>query len=149
MIGFKVSVQGREKLARLGVPGAITGRPAANMLRKQAETYKALAIAEAPQGGPYLNGRQGGALKRAHQIRVLNQYAAEVVNTESYAPYVAGGTRPHWMPPGILPFPALRTIAMRGTPANDWMDRAFRKGEASVKGNLDRMASEIAAELGQ
>jgi hypothetical protein len=148
MIGLKVSVQGRERLARLGRPNAF-GAASAAMLRKQAETYKALAIAEAPQGGPYLNGRQGGTLKRSHQVRLINQYAAEVTNTQPYAPYVAGGTRPHWMPPGILPFPAMRAIAMRGTPANDWMSRAFQKGEASVKGNLDRMANEVAAELGQ
>jgi hypothetical protein len=29
------------------------------------------------------------------------------------------------------------------------MARAFQKGEASVQGNLDRMANEVAAELGQ
>lgn len=148
MIGLKVSVQGREKLARLGRPNAF-GAASAAMLRKQAETYKALAIAEAPTGGPYLSGRQGGALKRSHVVRLINQYAAEVANTQPYAPYVAGGTRPHWMPPGILPFPAMRTIAMRGTPANDWMGRAFQKGEASVKGNLDAMAAEVTREMGQ
>jgi hypothetical protein len=147
VIDLKVPVQGREKLARLGRPNAF-GAASSAMLRRQAEAYKALAVAEAPVGGPYLSGREGGTLKRSHRVRLLNQYAAEVVADAPYARYVAEGTRPHWMPPDILPFPAMRTIALRGTRPNPWLERAFSKGEAQVKGNLDQMAADVVKELG-
>jgi hypothetical protein len=88
VIDLKVSVQGREKLARLGRPNAF-GAASSAMLRRQAEAYKALAVAEAPVGGPYLSGREGGTLKRSHRVRLLNQYAAEVVADAPYARYVA------------------------------------------------------------
>jgi HK97 gp10 family phage protein len=56
----------------------------------------------------------------------------EIGPSKGYGLYVETGTRPHWMPPGILPFPAMRTIARRGTRAQPFMKPAFDQNVARV-----------------
>jgi hypothetical protein len=56
-----------------------------------------------------------------------------------YGLYVETGTRPHWMPPGILPFPAMRAIARRGTRPYPYMKPAF---DANV-GKVTKLFTDI------
>lgn len=49
-----------------------------------------------------------------------------------YGLFVEKGTRPHWMPPGILPFPAMRAIATKGTKPYPFMQPAFEENQAAI-----------------
>lgn len=150
MIDMRVSGQGLDRFRQpQRVQGAIAGA-SGRFMRAQGNAFLKYAIQESPVGadwsslGGFNQPGHPGLLRRSHVLRIINQYAAEVVNTADYAGFVARGTRPH-MPPASsgLPWPVRREIAEHGTRAQPWFERAFELGMADVQANLDRMAEEI------
>jgi hypothetical protein len=103
-------------------------RPIGNVFspwwREVAGEALALAEAEAP-----VKTRE---LQRSHRVEIQNQFRIDIVNVAPYARFVHWGFRPHWMPPGILPFPAMRVIAERGYPGNPWITRALNRMDSRM-----------------
>jgi hypothetical protein len=101
------------------------------------------------QSGGFNLPSHPGLLAKSNQLRVLNAWSAEVVNTQSYAIFVAQGTSPH-MPPASsgLPWPVRRAIGIHGTKAQPWYSQAFERGMQDIGGNLDQMANDIVREVG-
>lgn len=154
MFSISMKAIGADRFRKMSDPkGAITKASWAFM-RRQAEVYRKHAEALAPVGNDWSQdggfNQQGhpGLLARSHVARVTNPFNAEVVNVAPYAPFVAGGTRPH-MPPASsgLPWPVRRAIAEHGTKPQPWFDKAFAAGEAEVQANLDIMAEDILREM--
>jgi HK97 gp10 family phage protein len=80
---------------------------------------------------PKKSGRLAGGI--SHRLSsVGGTITGEVGPSAKYGLYVEEGTRPHWMPPGILPFPVMRAIARKGTRAQPYMLPAFEANEARV-----------------
>ena len=148
MIELQISVEGAEKLRAMQQRSdtAIAGA-AGRFMRAQGAVFLKHANALTPVGQDWSN-RGGftlpghpGLLARSNQLRIINQYAAEIVNTQHYAIYVARGTRPHTPPASSgLPWPVRRAIGIHGTRAQPWYDEAFQRGMQEVQGGLDRMA---------
>lgn len=81
---------------------------------------------------PRRTGRLAGSI--SHRITGNGaNLTGEVGPSVLYGLYVETGTRPHWMPPGILPFPAMRTIASRGTRAQPYMLPAFEASRGQIE----------------
>lgn len=154
MIDFKIVASGMSRFRNpQRIQGAITGA-SGRFIRKQGAVFLKHANALTPvgndwsqDGGFNLPGHPG-LLARSNQLRIINQYAAEVVNIQPYATFVATGTAPH-MPPASsgLPWPVRRAISIHGTRAQPWYDEAFQRGLQEVQGNLDAMADEVVKEM--
>lgn len=150
MLYFKADAQGANTFRRATSPkGAITAA-SWSFMRAQGAVYLKYAIQYAPVGqdwsklgGFNLTGHPG-LLKQSHILRVIDPFHAEVINTQPYSTYVYTGTRPH-MPPASsgLPYVVRRGIALHGTKANPWFDRAFQDGESEIAANLEKMGAEI------
>lgn len=119
----------------------VVARATSEFLRRQGGVYLRLMEQEAPVGAT-------GQLSRSHVLRLLNQYRAEITNTQRYAAAVQEGSRPH-MPPESsgLPYPVRMHIAQHGTRPNPWMTRAAQMGSQEIQGNADRLAADIVKEL--
>lgn len=152
--------EGANRFRRMTNPrGAITKASWAFM-RRQGAVYLRYAILESPvgqdwssRGGFNIQGHPG-LLRQSHVLRAWNPFSAEIVNTaetpggDPYPIFVHEGTRPHFPPASSgLPWPVRRHIGEHGTKANPWFDRAFERGNAEVKANLDQMGAEIVREL--
>jgi HK97 gp10 family phage protein len=93
---------------------------------------------------PKKTGRMAGSI--THRISGGGaNLTGEIGPSVKYGIYVEYGTRPHWMPPGILPFPAMRTIAQRGTRAQPYMKPAFDQNV----GRVTKMFSDIGFQVVQ
>ena len=64
-----------------------------------------------------------------------------------YGLYVETGTRPHWMPPGILPFPVMRAIAQRGTRAQPFMKPAYEQNVGKVSALFTALGYKVVSRL--
>lgn len=85
---------------------------------------------------PRRTGRLAGSI--THKISGSGaNLTGEIGPSVLYGLYVETGTRPHWMPPGILPYPVMRAIAKKGTRAQPYMAPAFSE-------SLPRIESEFA-----
>lgn len=154
MIDMQIRAQGMERFRQpqriQGVVAGASGR----FMRRQGQVFLKHVNALTPVGQDWSN-RGGfnlpghpGLLARSNQLRIINQYAAEIVNTQHYAVFVERGTRPH-MPPASsgLPWPVRRAISIHGTKAQPWYSEAFERGVAEVQENLDAMAEEVLREI--
>lgn len=155
MIDLKIKAQGQERFRQpRRIQGAVQGA-AGRFVRRQGQVFLKHANDLTPVGQDWSNSGgfnlpgHPGLLARSNQLRIINQYSAEVVNTQPYAVFVAMGTRPH-MPPASsgLPWPVRKAISTHGTRAQPWYDEAFQRGMQEVQDNLDQMADEIVREIG-
>lgn len=154
MIDMKISVQGSRDFQALNrAEGTIAGA-SGRFMRRQGQVFLRHANELTPvgqdwsqQGGFNLPGHPG-LLARSNQLRIINQYSAEIVNIQPYAIFVEKGTRPHFPPASSgLPWPVRRAISIHGTRAQPWYSEAFSRGMAEVQGNLDTMGQEILKEM--
>lgn len=154
MIDMQIKSEGmRQFRTPQRIQGAITGA-SGRFMRKQGAVFLKHANALTPVGqdwsklGGFNRPGHPGLLAKSNVLRIINQYSAEVVNTQYYAKFVAEGTRPH-MPPASsgLPWPVRRAISVHGTRAQPWYQEAFALGMQEVQGNLDQMAQEVLQEM--
>lgn len=125
---FGVQVIGIEKL----VSGLNRSPAVVAAESRAAMTAGCLMIeASARSLAPKRTGRLAGSI--SHRISGSGgSLVGEIGPSVQYGIYVEYGTRPHWMPPGILPFPAMRAIARRGTRPHPYMRPAFESNVGRV-----------------
>ena len=127
-MAFGIQIIGLEKLI-----AGFNGAPAVlHAQTRAAMTTSCLLIEGAARAkAPKKTGRLAGSI--THRISGGGaNLTGEIGPSVKYGLYVETGTRPHWMPPGILPFPAMRTIARRGTRAQPYMKPAFDQNVGRV-----------------
>jgi hypothetical protein len=155
MIDMKIRADGMHLFRNpIRIQGAVKGA-SGRFMQRQGAVFLRWANQLTPvgqdwsQAGGFNRPGHPGLLARSNQLRIINQYAAEIVNVQPYAIFVQRGTRPHTPPASSgLPWPVRRAIGLHGTRAQPWYDEAFQRGMAEVQGNLDAMANEVLREIG-
>lgn len=95
---------------------------------------------------PRRTGRLAGSI--SHRITGTGStITGEVGPSVKYGLYVETGTRPHWMPPGILPFGAMRTIARRGTRAQPYLIPAFEAALPAIRKDFEAVGVKLVQDL--
>jgi hypothetical protein len=95
---------------------------------------------------PKKTGRLAGSITSKVSGSGMN-LRGEVGPSVQYGLYVETGTRPHWMPPGILPFPAMRTIARRGTRAQPYLIPSFQQALPAITSDFAALGLKIVQDL--
>jgi HK97 gp10 family phage protein len=114
--------------------GGFASAPKVAEAETQATMQRSLLRIEgsARSKAPKRHGRLAGSI--SHRMTSSGTtITGEVGPSVKYGLYVETGTRPHWMPPGILPFGAMRTIARRGTRAQPYMLPAFEQSLPTIE----------------
>jgi len=140
MISVTIRLEGAERILAKCNARTLIEPPLLVFQRGASQAFLQATQAVAP--------RKTGRLAAGHRATVEGPYRSTVTNTVPYAIFVHQGTRPHWMPPGILPFPVMRAIAMRGTRAQPWFERGFQSGMSAVPGLVSQLGAGIAARWG-
>lgn len=134
-------------LELIGMDKLLAGFTAANqvattepekVMQRSLLRIEASARAKAPKR----TGRLAGSI--SHRISgVGGTITGEVGPSVRYGLFVETGTRPHWMPPGILPFPAMRTIARRGTRPQPYMLPAFEQSLPTIEKDFEAIGIKV------
>lgn len=120
-MAFGIQIIGLEKLVAgfNAAPGELAARTLVAM-----QTGGLLIEGHARSHVRKRSGRLAGSI--THKISGGGaNLTCQIGPSAKYGLYVETGTRPHWMPPGILPYPAMRAIAQRGTRPYPYMKPAF------------------------
>ncbi len=141
--GVTLQLIGADKLA--SAFGRAPGVVAAEL--RGAMTASLLRIESGARSkAPRRTGRLAGSI--SHRITGSGtNLVGEVGPSVQYGLYVETGTRPHWMPPGILPFPAMRTIARRGTRAQPYLIPAFEQARGAIEKDFEAVGIKLVESL--
>lgn len=143
MAGFGIQILGlTELVARMGAA------PVGIQSDMRTTMTQALLLVEGT--ARTLAPKKTGRLASSITSRVSGsggQLLGEVGPSVRYGLYVETGTRPHWMPPGILPFPVMRAIALRGTRPHPYMAPAFAMHEQRIAGMFAALPARVASRL--
>lgn len=141
MAGITVELVGAERLLSglNAAPGAL-----ATNVRSAMEASLTLIEGSARTKAPWKTGRLAGSI--THRITGSGaSLLGEVGPSVRYGAAVEFGSRPHWMPPGILPFPVMRAIAQRGTRKQPYLIPGFEQN----RGRIETLFSQVGIKLVQ
>src|SRR5690349_7525524 len=135
----------------LGLDKLLAGfRRATSILPKETRTTMERSLLRIESGARSRAPRRTGRLAGSITHRISGGGAnlvGEVGPSVQYGLYVETGTRPHWMAPGILPFPAMRTIARRGTRAQPYLVPSFRAALPSIEADFGALGFKVVQEI--
>lgn len=107
---------------------------------------------DAKKNAPVDTGRLRASI--TPEVRAQGETIEGVVGSNvTYAPYVELGTRPHWPPIAALEvwarrhhtsaFIVARAISRRGTPAKQYLQKAFESNKDKIEARFNRAVDEI------
>lgn len=142
--GLKETQRNLEKAAQ-----DLRGTPMLNAMRDATLTVDRDAMKNAPVD----TGRLHASITPA--VSVIGETIQGIVGSDvSYAPYVELGTRPHWPPRAALEvwarrhhmnvFLVQRSIGLFGTPAREYLQRAFRDNKGKIEARFNKAVEQIA-----
>lgn len=142
-MAFGIQILGIEKLMAgfNAAPGTL-----ATETRTAMEASCLLVESAARSKAPKKTGRLAGSI--THRISGGGaNLLGEIGPSVQYGLYVETGTRPHWMPPGILPFPVMRAIAQRGTRAQPYMRPAFEQSVGRITQFFEQLGFKVVSRI--
>lgn len=142
-MAFGIQILGIEKLVS-GFNAAPT--TLAQETRTAMEAGGLLIEGTARSIAPKKTGRLAGSITHRVSGGGAN-LICEIGPSVQYGLYVETGTRPHWMPSGILPWGAMRTIARRGTRAQPYMKPAFDQNVGRVTALFTQLGFKVVSRI--
>lgn len=142
--GLKEAQKKLEQVAR-----DLHGAPMLNAMRDAT----LMVQRDAKKNAPVDTGRLRASI--TPEVRMDGEVMVGVVGSNvAYAPFMELGTRPHWVPPGVLDvwarrhglsaFVVMRAIAVKGTAPRRYLQSAYETNKPKIMARFEKAVKEIA-----